>query len=547
MIASFQEMQLGPELLQVIDELAYAAPTPIQAAAIPSLLAGKDVMGQAQTGTGKTAAFALPILQRLDMEAGGVQALVVTPTRELANQVAQAIHVYGRQRRVRVLPVYGGQSYDRQIRRLRRGVDVVVGTPGRLLDLIRKQELDLSTVRYVVLDEADEMLSMGFIEDIEAILDETPQTRQTALFSATLPARIRQLGERYLQTPEAITTSAEQITVAAITQRYYLVHESDKLAALSRLLETEATANVLIFTRTRVRAADLAADLTARGFQAEALHGDMGQAARETTMQRFRQSKVNVLVATDVAARGLDIDDVSHVINYDIPWDAESYVHRIGRTGRAGKAGAAITLVTPRERRQLRNVEAYTHVPVVRTPLPSSEAIEAQRAEHLVDRLAEQVAVGDYVNERVFVTQLVEAGCDPLDIAAAALQLVQQAETHYPLEPIVEVSDRAPARRERRSSTRGGERRGPRAARGREQGMARLVFNLGRTSGIRPGDVVGWIANEADVPGRAVGAITIEAGQTVVDVSDKHVAQVLKKLAHSHLRGQPVHLRPLES
>ncbi len=353
MTTEFSLLNLRPQLVQAVVELGYTEPTPIQSGVIPVMLAGHDVIGQAQTGTGKTAAFALPLLHNLNSEQTQVQALVLTPTRELALQVAEAIQGYGRLQGVRVLAIYGGQQYGRQIGQLKRGVDVVVGTPGRLLDLIQQKKLDLSQIKTVVLDEADEMLSMGFIEDIEAILEQTPAQRQTALFSATLPPEIRRLADRYLREPQNITIQRPQLTVATITQRYYLVNETDKLAALTRLFEVEPVTSALIFARTRAGTGELANELSVRGFPAEALNGDLSQDAREQVLNRFRNNQIKVLVATDVAARGLDIDDISHVFNFDLPLDSEIYVHRVGRTGRAGKTGVAITLLTPSERWRL--------------------------------------------------------------------------------------------------------------------------------------------------------------------------------------------------
>ncbi|MCU0522178.1 MAG: DEAD/DEAH box helicase, partial [Anaerolineae bacterium] len=379
MSEAFEVFELNPQLLRAVDEMEYVTPTPIQDRAIPALMAGRDVLGQAQTGTGKTAAFALPMLHALDPDAHGVQGLVVEPTRELALQVVRALRDLSKHRDADVLAVYGGQSYDRQIRRLERGVDIVVGTPGRMLDLIRKGVLDLSSVRTVVLDEADEMLSMGFIEDMEAILSETPSTRQTALFSATLPGPIRNLAARYMRSPETIAVDPQRVTVETIDQRFIVVNEADKLAALTRLLEVEEASRVLIFSRTKVGTAQLAEELVARGVNVEALHGDLPQIARERVMARFRDGQVTVLVATDVAARGLDILDISHVVNFDVPLDPEAYVHRIGRTGRAGKTGTALTLLTPRERWRLREIEAFTGRPLQRAEVPSEAQVRAHR------------------------------------------------------------------------------------------------------------------------------------------------------------------------
>ncbi len=542
MSVTFQALGLHPELVQAVTELGYETPTPIQAGAIPLLLTGNDVLGQAQTGTGKTAAFALPMLHVLEPRGSAVQGLVVAPTRELANQVAVAIHDYGARQGVRVLPVYGGQSYSRQINRLKRGVDIVVGTPGRMLDLIRKKSLDLSGVRFLVLDEADEMLSMGFIEDIEAILSETPETRQTALFSATLPKPIRNLADRYMHTPEAVIINPRQLTVANVEQRYYVVRESDKLAALTRLLEMETISSGLIFVRTRVGAAGLAEALFGRGFQAEALHGELSQQARETVLGRFRRGRLTLVVATDVAARGLDIEDVSHVINYDLPLNPEYYVHRIGRTGRAGKKGVAIALVTPQERWRVRKIEKYAHCSIAHTNLPSVAQILARRDERFTTLLADQLAQGQLEHERALVTELAAAGYDPLDLAAAAIQLARAGERERPNEEIAAIH--APARR----STSNRQTRGKRVPRGKrfrrkeghEPGMVRLSINAGRVHGLRPGEIVGAIAGAAHIPGAAIGAIRINQRHAYVDVNRKHVELVLRKMRGWKLRGQAI-------
>ncbi|RLC69894.1 MAG: RNA helicase [Chloroflexi bacterium] len=542
MSVTFQTFGLRPELVQAVTELGYETPTPIQTGTIPLLLAGSDILGQAQTGTGKTAAFALPMLHALDPQCRAVQGLVVAPTRELANQVATAIHDYGSHQGVRVLPVYGGQSYSRQIGRLKRGVDVVVGTPGRMLDLIRKKSLDLSGVRFLVLDEADEMLSMGFIEDIEAILSETPETRQTALFSATLPKPIRNLADRYMHTPESVIINPKQLTVANVEQRYYVVRESDKLAALTRLLETETISSGLIFARTRVGTARLAEALFARGFQAEALHGELSQQARETVLGRFRRGRVTLVVATDVAARGLDIDDISHVINYDLPFNPEYYVHRIGRTGRAGKKGIAITLVTPQERWRVRKIEKYARCSISYAKLPSADQILARRDEQFMDLLADQLVQGQLERERDLVAKLAAAGCDPLDLAAAAIQLARAEEQHRPIEEIAQVH--GPAKR-RNYNRKAQDRRAPRGKHSRrkgkhEPGMVRLSMNVGKAHGMRPGEIVGAIAGTASISGKAIGAIRINQRQTYVDVTQKHVGLVLRKMRGWKLRGQAI-------
>ncbi|MBC7869438.1 MAG: DEAD/DEAH box helicase, partial [Chitinophagaceae bacterium] len=363
MTETFNDFGLREEILQAITESGYTDPTAIQLSAIPLLLQGRDVVGQAQTGTGKTAAFGLPMLNNLDVDAPGIQALILTPTRELAAQVCNAIFEYGKHRGIRVMPIYGGISYVRQEKRLERGAQVVVGTPGRTIDMMNRGALDFSNVKYLVLDEADEMLKMGFIDDVETIFKSVPAERQTAMFSATLPDAIRRLADRYMNDPVAITIERKQITVSLIEQRHYIVHEESKLAALSRLLETEDLKSALIFTRTRAGSAELAEALLERGFVADALHGELNQAAREAVLRRFRNGQLPILVATDVVARGVDIDDVSHVFNYDMPYDSEDYVHRIGRTGRAGRTGIAIMLVTPRERRRLQMLENFIKRP----------------------------------------------------------------------------------------------------------------------------------------------------------------------------------------
>ena len=417
MANGFTPFNLHPTLVQAISELGFDEPTPIQSAVIPILLAGRDVIGQAQTGTGKTAAYGLPLLNNLTPGGGKVQSLILAPTRELALQVATAIEAYGRQLDISVLAVYGGQPYSRQIGRLRKGVDIVVGTPGRLLDLIQKHALDLSAVHTVILDEADEMLSMGFIEDIEAILSETPATRQTALFSATLPQPIRRLADRYLRDPQSATMQREQLTVEATEQRYYLVNGSDKVAALTRLFEVEEITSALIFVRTRLGSAELAGDMAAYGYPVEVLNGDMTQEARERVMASFRQRHTKVLVATDVAARGLDVEDISHVFNFDLPDDDEVYIHRIGRTGRAGKTGIAITFVTPSEQWRLRKIESLTKKKVTRCQLPSEQDIQTHRDEQLLHGMRIWLQHARYNKERELVGKLADEGYEPHEIA----------------------------------------------------------------------------------------------------------------------------------
>jgi len=529
---SFNALNLQPELVQAVTELGYSETTSIQSGVIPLMLAGRDVIGQAQTGTGKTAAFALPMLHTMEPGHTHVQCLVLAPTRELALQVATAIENYGRYQAVRVLAVYGGQAYGRQIHSLKNGVDVVVGTPGRLLDLIRKEALDLSQVRSVVLDEADEMLSMGFIEDIQAILDETPEERQTALFSATMPPAIRRLAERYLHQPESITVKREEVTVAAIEQRYYLVNDNEKLAALTRLFEVEPISSALIFVRTRAASGDLAGELAKRGYPAEVLNGDLLQEAREAVLNRFRANQIKVLVATDVAARGLDIEDISHVFNFDLPEDEEIYVHRIGRTGRAGKTGIAISLVTPKQQWQLRKIEAFTKHKISRQEIPSEEDIIQHREKQLLGQMVIWLERARYRRERELVQQLVDDGYDPYEIAAAAIKIARADEKQRPIAAVSEVKENQ--RRESRP------RKGKNDKRSHEAGMIRLSLSKGKMHGVRVNDVVSSIAYYADIPGASIGKILIQDRNTLVDVPEQYAGRVLAKTGNYRLRKQPV-------
>ncbi len=553
MESPFEVLGLLPPFVQAVEQLGYQQPTPIQLQAIPALLAGRDVIGQAQTGTGKTAAYALPLLQGLLSGRRGIQALVLTPTRELAIQVAEAAGSLAAHTATRILAVYGGQSYHIQVRQLERGVDVVVGTPGRLLDLVRQNLLDLRHVRVLVLDEADEMLEMGFIEDVETIMQQIPGDRQIALFSATLPDAVRKLAEKYLADPAKIAINSAQRTVAETEQRYVRVREEDKLTALARILETEDVKSALIFTRTKVRAQELADALVKSGYPAEALHGDLVQARRELVLNRFRQRAITLLVATDVAARGLDIEDVSHVFNYDLPQDAEDYVHRIGRTGRAGRKGIAITFLTPRERSKLGYLEAFTRQPMQEMRLPTAAEVLERRDAHFIERLTLQMIAGSAERERALLAQLAEGGLDALDLAVAAMQLARGVESNFAL---AEISELAPRRedkkgaepRARRQSTRKGwvnveETPGTRGSRPQEAGMVRLRMNLGETHGLRPRDVVGAIASEVGIPGQAIGCIEIREHYSFVDVAEKHVNRVLRESGGKYfLRGKPVML-----
>lgn len=604
MSLQFENLDLHPQLMQAVEMMGFEQPTPIQEQAIPVLLEGQDVVGQAQTGTGKTAAFVLPMLQRVLLKTTqpgkeGIQALVLAPTRELAIQVAKAAVSMARLTQVQIMAVYGGQSYDIQKRRIQRGVDIVVGTPGRIIDLMRQNVLDLSKVDYFVLDEADEMLEMGFIEDVETIMAQIQPERQMALFSATMPEAVRRLAERYLNAPVEIKINPQRRTVAETEQRFTRVRETDKVAALVRFLEVEEVKSALIFARTKMRAQDLAEELIRRGYPAESLHGDLSQARREFVLNRFRQGTVRLLVATDVAARGLDIEDVSHVFNYDAPGDAEDYVHRIGRTGRAGRKGIAISFFTPRERSRQGQIEAYVRQPMIETAVPSREEILLKRDERFLERLNEQLSQDGIAHQRSLIDRLLASNVDLVDIAAAAIQLARAGESSLPVDEIIEpVIDRRsarkpkaeavierPARGGKRAAEWAGEERqqrqpqerpakarwqaeqparterperadyeksqpfngksfGKRNNRKHEPGYVRLKMNLGHQHGIRPSDVVGAIATEVGIPGRAIGEIDIRGNFTFVDVSEKHVRQVLRESVGQYLlRGKPVMLK----
>lgn len=551
MTNTFQDLGLTPEILQTLETLGYVEPTPIQDQAIPHLLEGRDVLGQAQTGTGKTAAFTLPIIQRIEGRA--LQTLILAPTRELAIQVAESVHRYGNAYGVRVLPIYGGQSYDRQIRRLKKGVQVVVGTPGRTLDLIKKGVLDTRKIRFVVLDEADEMLKMGFIEDIEAILGATDaETRQTTLFSATFSPEILRLSNNYMHDAVRVMIQSEEATATNVNQRYYMVQERDKIAALSRMLEVENMQNTLIFARTKVGSAELAETLLERGYPAVAIHGDLSQNERERILTRFRSGQLTILVATDVMARGVDIPHVSHVINYDIPQLAIEYVHRIGRTGRAGRAGEAITFITPRQRRSLKMIESYIGKSIDKAKLPDRSDVLRRRREQFKAALIEQIETNTFDLE--LLDELFAMGIEPEYIAAGMLNMLQQQEKQRPLEEIGAVSEREErsSRRERGRSDRrnggngnsggNGGKRGKRGKTSHEAGMVRLTMQIGRNIGLRPGDVVYNIASKSNIPGHVIGAIDIRDTETYLDIPHDHVDAVLRGTKNARFRGQPLRL-----
>ena len=515
---SFEEFGLQPDLMRAVSDAGYEEPTPVQARTIPALLQGRDVIAQAQTGTGKTAAFALPILERIDTSVNRVQALILCPTRELAIQVAQATHLLGKHRGVSVLPVYGGQPITRQLYALRQGVHVVVGTPGRIMDHIRRETLPLDSVQVLIIDEADEMLDMGFLEDIEFIMDSVPPTRQTALFSATIPPRIHDLARRYMHDAVTVQVGREAAVVALINQTYYEVPPRAKLEALCRILDVETPASTIIFCARKSDVDELVESLQGRGYKSEAIHGDLNQVQRDRVMKSFREGKTEILVATDVAARGLDIPQVSHVINYHIPWDPESYVHRIGRTGRAGREGTAITLISPREYRQLKLIERLIRQRIQATRLPSQADVEARRREVLIEQVRAAIEEGGLDVYRGAVEELGE-DYDPLDVAAATLKMLagvdRKADIGKGGVSAATVDSGADA----------------------EAGMVRIFINVGRNEGVRPGDIVGAIAGEAGIPGRSIGAIDLYDTYAFAEVPQDVGRKVVDALNATTLRG----------
>ena len=551
-VSGFSSLGLAPKLVASVAALGYEEPTPIQREAIPLLREGHDLIGLAGTGTGKTAAFTLPILDRLAMptnrKSAGARALVLVPTRELAMQVSEAIHKYAKGFPITVVPLYGGAPMDQQIRALRRGVDVVVATPGRALDHLRRQTLDLAALEVLVLDEADEMLDMGFAEDIDAIIAQTPDTRQTALFAATMAPRIAAIAGRHLRNPSRVTIAHEKRAAGKlpqIRQTAYMVGRAQKGAALGRILDFENPKSAIVFCRTRIEVEELTETLNAHGFGAQGIHGGMEQRQRDRVMQLFRKEQAEILVATDVAARGLDIEHVSHVINYDVPISPQVYVHRIGRTGRIGRDGIAITLADPREHRFLRSVEALTKQKIEVLPLPSLADLRARRLDATRERLTQQLAKGGFEGARVIVEALAQE-FDVFDVAAAAVTLVHEAAESTM--PAAEIAS-PPAHDRSRERDRAGEHQSPRTAKPRPRAtehvgpMAVLFVGAGKAAGIRPGDLVGAIAGEADIPAHLLGAIKISETHSLVEVPAALANQILLALRATKIRGQRVTVR----
>ncbi|GIJ55299.1 DEAD/DEAH box helicase [Virgisporangium aurantiacum] len=567
---SFADLNLRPELLKALTGLGYEEPTPIQREAIPPMMAGSDLLGQAATGTGKTAAFALPILERLAAERGATESrkpmsLVLVPTRELAVQVSEAIHKYGRDLGARVVPIYGGQPIGRQLRALEYGVDVVVATPGRALDHIGRQTLDLADVKIVVLDEADEMLDMGFAEDIEAILEQAPAERQTVLFSATMPPRIESIAGAHLREPVRIRmgrAATEPGEAPLVRQSAYVVPRSHKPAALGRILDIEAPAAAIVFCRTRDEVDHLTETLNGRGYRAEALHGGMGQEARDRVMARLRAGTADLIVATDVAARGLDIEQLTHVVNYDVPSAPEAYVHRIGRVGRAGREGVAITLAEPREHRMLKTIERVTRQRIAVEKVPTVADLRARQLEltraAVRETLLQDAENGGLDRYRSVVETLTDE-FDIMEVALAAVKLVH--ESNGMTDDDEEIPDvplrgpRAEGPRDSRDPRRPRDGRDFRDGGGRDfrdgggrgrpgtTGMTRLFIGLGRRAGIRPGDLVGAITGESRLGGRDVGAIEIADRFSLVEVPDSAAEDVIAALRDATFKGKRATVR----
>ena len=569
---TFKDLNLPSELLQAIEKVGYETPSPIQAESIPLLVDGHDLLGQAQTGTGKTAAFELPMLANIDVEANYPQLLVLAPTRELAIQVAEAFQVYASfSKKIRVLPIYGGQSYDNQIRQLKRGVQVIVGTPGRVIDHIQRKTLKLDQLKFLVLDEADEMLRMGFIDDVELILSHAPKERQTALFSATMPPQIKKISQRYLNNPKHVKIESKVSTAPSIRQRYCQVAGHHKLEALTRILEVEQFDGVIVFVRTKTATLELADKLSARGYDVEALNGDIPQKSRERTVERLKSGNIDILIATDVVARGLDVERVSHVINFDIPYDTESYVHRIGRTGRAGRSGDAILFISHREKRLLFQIEKATNQKIDQMAIPSISDINESRLGRFKTSVIEATK-DDSIQSLIPIIDAIKAEAEvDAEVLMAALAKIAQGD-----EPLLlKEGDRPdlnamPERRERSDSFGGRERggrngergrggeRGDRGGRGGERGerrprertstapdagMKRFRIDVGHVHHVKPGNIVGAIANEANISSKNIGAIEIYDTYSTVDLPAAMPAETKEQLSGTRVAGQRLAIR----
>jgi ATP-dependent RNA helicase DeaD len=554
-LPSFRDLALIEPLLKALDDVGYETPSPIQAQVIPHMLQGKDVLGQAQTGTGKTAAFALPILSRIDLRQKDPQVLVLAPTRELAIQVAEAFQRYAAHLKgFHVLPIYGGQDYSTQLRQLKRGAHVVVGTPGRVMDHMRKGTLNLDGLSVLVLDEADEMLRMGFIDDVEWVLEQTPDDIQIALFSATMPTVIRKIAQEYLHEPEQITIKVTTASAENIRQRFWMVSGVHKLDALTRILEAETFDGMIIFVRTKTATIELAEKLEARGYSAAAINGDMSQALRERTIAHLKNGKLDILIATDVAARGLDVDRITHVVNYDIPYDTESYIHRIGRTGRAGRTGDAILFIAPRERKLLGNIEKATKQKVEEMGLPSTEVINNKRISRFKQNITDTLAA----EELSFFTQLIEQyqqehNISALEIASALAKLVQ-GDTPLLMQNLPKKSyesrDDRPQRddRSQRDDRPQRDRKPKRVfgAGGAAIEMETFRIEVGHNHGVKPGNIVGAIANETGIDGDHIARIRIEDDYSTVELPAGMPKELLEELKKIRVAGQQLNISKMD-
>lgn len=539
---SFSDLELPPPLMAALDEVGYETPSPIQAQAIPHLLKGLDLLGHAPTGTGKTAAFALPLISRIDIANNQVQVMTLTPTRELAIQVAEAFQRYASHiKGFHVLPIYGGQAYSGQLRQLKRGVHVVVGTPGRVMDHMRRGTLKLGGLQALVLDEADEMLRMGFIEEVEWILEQTPEKRQMALFSATMPKEIERIARRYLNKPREVSIKTKTATAETIRQRYWQVSGLHKLDALTRILEVEPFDAILMFVRTKVATTELAERLEARGYAAAAMNGDMAQNQREQMISRLKKGSLDILVATDIAARGLDVDRISHVINYDIPYDAEAYIHRIGRTGRAGRKGEAILFVAPRERRMLYSIERATRQKIEPLELPTTETVNNKRIADFKQKISDTLATGELAFMQGVVEQYRQEHDVPaLEIAAA---LAKMSLGDRPLLMKADAPKSSRPAREDRPRNEGGESRSSKPRRDQPssppaENQERYRIEVGHKHGVKPGNIVGAIANESGLDGDTIGHIEIRTEYSLVDLPVGMPREVFNDLIKVRVCGQ---------
>lgn len=519
----FGNLELDKRIVMAIRDMGFEEPSPIQAETIPLVLEGNDVIGQAQTGTGKTAAFGIPVIQNIEVSKH-VQALILTPTRELAIQVAEEIGNIGRVKRIRSLPVYGGQPIDRQIRALKSGIQIVIGTPGRLIDHINRGTIKLDHIKHLILDEADEMLDMGFVDDIEEIMKSIPAERQTLLFSATMPRPILSMTKKYMKAPKTVSVTKEDLTVPLIEQVYY--ETKDKVEGLCRLMDTEIDGKLIIFCRTKKGVDDLTIALSSRGYISEGLHGDLSQNQRDRVMKKFREGAVDVLIATDVAARGLDIENITHVVNFDIPQDPESYVHRIGRTGRAGNTGIAMTFITPREFRQLKLIERVAKTKIQRRQLPTAANVIERQRDTIINKLQTVLELNAYQDYMPIAEALLD-DYSAEDVAAAAIKLMQEGQKALEAPKVEEDTLHMDL-----SNT------------GAKPGMVRLFVNVGRAQRIMVKDIISTIAIEADIPARSIGQISIYDKFTFVEVPEEYAEQVITALHRNYIKGYKINVEP---